>query len=374
MGEEMKISIFVKMFPPKRIGGTEIATFNIAKHLSKRHEVHVFTTLDEGLPKESYIEGFYVHRVPWPNIRLLGGLLFLINVTRLLKKIKPDIIHIQNIEFGKDIFLLNKILRKTFVIWARGSDINFLFIDKKNWLLKLVLKEADAVISLTYDMKKKIMEVYNREIFVIPNGIDLNIFEGLSKNELRNKFGLNKTQKIILYAGTLRPVKGLTYLIEAVKIINDKNNRLLLVGYGEEREHLENLVKKLKIENIVTFVGEVPNKEVFEYMTASDVLVLPSLSEGFPNVILEAMASGLPIIATKVGGVPEIINNEVNGFLIDPKNPQQICEKILLIFKDEKLREKISQNNKMEAKKYSWESVIDNLEKVYYKITDIKNR
>jgi len=370
----MKISIFVKMFPPKRLGGTEIATFNIAKHLSKRHEVHVFTTLDEGLPRESYIEGFYVHRVPWPNIRFLGGLLFLINITRLLKKIKPDIIHIQNIEFGKDIFLLNKILRKTYVIWARGSDINFLFIDKKNWLLKLVLKEADAVISLTYDMKKKIMEVCNREIFVIPNGIDLNIFEGLSKDELRKKFGLNKTQKTILYAGTLRPVKGLTYLIEAVKIINDKNNRLLLVGYGEEREHLENLVKKLKIENIVTFVGEVSNKEVFEYMTASDVLVLPSLSEGFPNVILEAMASGLPIIATKVGGVPEIINNEVNGFLIDPKNPQQICEKILLIFKDKKLREKISQNNKMEAKKYSWESVIDNLEKVYYKITDINHR
>ena len=153
MGAGMKISIFVKMFPPKRLGGTEIATFNIAKHLSKRHEVHVFTTLDEGLPRESYIEGFYVHRVPWPNIRFLGGLLFLINIARFLKKIKPDIIHIQNIEFGKNIFLINKLLRKPYVIWARGSDVNFLDMNENDWILKQALINADAVISLTEDMK-----------------------------------------------------------------------------------------------------------------------------------------------------------------------------------------------------------------------------
>ena len=366
----MKISIFVMMFPPKWLGGTEIATFNIAKHLSKRHNVHVFTTLDKGLPKESFVEGFFVHRVPWPNIRFLGGLVFLINSARLLKKINPDIIHSQHIEFGKDIFLLDKLIRKPYVIWARGSDVNFLSINKISLMLKQTLKNADAVISLTDDMKKKIEKFYNREIFVIPNGIDLNIFEGLSKEDLRKKLGLIKSEKIILYVGTLRPIKGLTYLIEAVKNINEKNKRLLLVGYGKERKHLENLVKKLKIENIVTFLGKVPNKDVFEYMVASDVLVLPSLSEGFPNVILEAMASGLPIIATKVGEIPKIVNNEVNGFLVDPKNPKQICEMLLLLFRDEKLREKISDNNRIEAKKYSWESVINELENVYFKITE----
>lgn len=294
----------------------------------------------------------------------------MINSARLLKKINPDIIHSQHIEFGKDIFFLYKLLRKPYVIWARGSDVNFLFINKINFMLKQTLKNADAVISLTDDMKKKIKKIHDREIFVIPNGIDLNVFEGLSKEELRKKFGLNKTEKIILYVGRLLHIKGLIYLIEAVKNINEKNKRLLLVGYGDDRKHLENLVKKLKIENIVTFVGKVPNKEVFEYMVASDVLVLPSLSEGFPNVILEAMASGLPIIATKVGGIPKIVNNEVNGFLVDPKNPTQIVETLLQLFKDEKLREKISDNNKIEAKKYSWESVINDLEKVYNKIIE----
>lgn len=367
----MKISIFVSWFPPERLGGTEIATFNIAKHLSKKHEVHVFTRLDEGLPKESSVEGFYVHRIPWRNIKFFGGLIFWFNIFRLLKKIKPDIIQAQTVESGMDLFILNKLFRKPYIIWGRGSDAYFLFRNKKDWVLKQALKNVDAVISLTDDMKKQIMKVYDREIFIIPNGIDLDVFEGLSKENLRKKFGFKKDEKIILYVGRFHPIKGSTYLIDAVKNINDKNKKLLLIGRGEERNYLEELVKKFKIENIVTFVGRIPNKEVFEYMVASDVLVLPSLSEGFPNVILEAMASGLPIVATKVGGLPEIVNIGENGFLVEPKNSEQIAEKISLLFKDEKLRKRISRNNIEEVKKYSWESVVDRLEKIYFEVTNI---
>ena len=369
----MKISIFVSLFPPKRLGGTEIATFNIAKYLSKKHEVHVFTKLDEGLPKESSLEGFYVHRIPWRQIRFLGGLLFWINAYRLLKRTKSDIIHAQNIGIGRFVYLLNKSLKKPYVIWARGSDVDSLFTDKKVDALKKGLKKADAVISLTDDMKDKIKKACDREIFVIPNGIDLEQFKGLSKKDLRKKFGLNKTDKTILYVGTLRPVKGLTYLIRAMKTIDDKDAKLLLVGRGPDRENLEELVKKLKIEKSVKFVGRVPNKDVFEYMCASDVLVLPSLSEGFPNVILEAMASGLPVVTTNVGGLPEIVKDNVNGFLVDLENSEQLSEKLSLLLKNDALRRTISKNNLNEAKKYSWESVIDQLEKVYFKICEMKN-
>jgi len=366
----MKISIFVSMFPPKRLGGTEIATFNIAKYLSKKHEVHVFTTLDEGLPSESIYEGIHVHRISWPKIRIFGGLSFWFKSYRIIKKIKTDVILAQNIEIGKYVYLLNKLIKKPYVIWARGSDVNFLFEGKKDRTLKRALKKADAVISLTDDMKEKIKKFCDRDVIVIPNGIDLKLFEDISKKGLREKYGLNKTDKVILYVGTLRPVKGLPNLIEAVKTIDDKNKRLLIVGRGEERENLENLVKKLEIEKIVTFIGRVPNKEVFEYMAASDILVLPSLSEGFPNVILEAMASGLPVVTTKVGGLPKIVNEGVNGFLVDSKNSKQLSEKIFLLLKDEKLRGEISKNNLNEVKKYSWERVIDQLEKVYFKIAD----
>lgn len=121
----------------------------------------------------------------------------------------------------------------------------------------------------------------------------------------------------------------------------------------------------MNIEQYITFIGKVPNEKVPEYMGASDVFVLPSLSESFGIVNLEAMASGLPIIATNVRGLPEIIKNGENGFLVEPKNPEGIAEKVLLLLEDDELGERISNNNRGEVRKYSWENVVETLEGVY---------
>ena len=121
-----------------------------------------------------------------------------------------------------------------------------------------------------------------------------------------------------------RSKKGVKYLIETLNIIKNKNKniRLFIVGDGEEREYLEKLVKELTLEDYVRFIGKIPNERVLEYMVASDIFILPSLSEGFPVTFLEAMASGLPIITTNVRGLSEIIIDGENGFLVDPKSPE----------------------------------------------------
>ena len=365
----MKIAILVSGLPPKRLAGTEIATYNIAKYLAKRgHEVHVITTLDEGLPKESIEEGFYVHRIKLHKVKFIGIILFWIKSVYKLKKINPDISHVQGISNGLPAFLVKKILNKHYIIWARGSDI-YLSWQFKTIILKLVLKNADAVIALTEDMKKAIQKVYNENVFVIPNGVDLRNFENISQKNCRSKLAIKENKKIILFVGTLRPVKGVRYLVEAMEIIIQKNTntRLMLVGDGEDRRKLEKLVKEFVLDEYVTFVGKVSNEKVPEYMVASDVFVLPSLSEGFPNVVLEAMASGLPIVATKVGGLPEIVKDRENGFLVEPKNPEEIAEKVLLILKGDELRERISEYNKKKVKEYSWERVSEQIEEVYFK-------
>ena len=202
---------------------------------------------------------------------------------------------------------------------------------------------------------------------VIPNGINLDKFRNLSRETFRKRLGIKKGEKIITFVGTLRPVKGLKYLIQAMNIISkqDTGIKLMLVGDGEERLALQELVKELDLEDRVTFVGKVLNEEIPGYMIASDVFVLPSLSESFGIVNLEAMACGLPIVASKVGGLPEIVKNGVNGFLVEPKNPEQISDKVLLLLGDDVLRERISKNNKDKVKDYSWESVVERLEKVY---------
>jgi glycosyltransferase involved in cell wall biosynthesis len=361
----MKIAILTPLFPPEHLAGLEIAAYNIAKHLANKYEVHVITTLDRGLPKESIEEGFFVHRFKTSKIPILRTVSYCIKSFFVVKKINPDIVHIQTIFLALSGLLIKKFLRKPYVVYGRGSDV-YLPWRFKNLISKPILKTADGVIGLTEDMKSEIQKIWNREVFVIPNGIDLKRFDNLSKEYLRSKLERNE-EKIILFVGTLRPVKGLKYLIEAMKIITDKskNSRLFIVGDGEERGYLENLVRNLNLEKYVKFVEKVPNEEVPEYMAASDVFVLPSLSEGFPVTVVEAMASGLPIVATDVRGLSEIIKNGENGFLVEPKNSIEIAEKVLLLLEDDELRRRISRNNKEEVKRYSWENIVENLEEVY---------
>ena len=363
----MKIAILVPLFPPKWLAGTEIATYNIAKHLAKRgHEVHVITSLDKGLPKEGIEQGFHIHRIGYPRVQSLGFIVFHLKFLFLIKRIKPDILHSQSVAIGWHAFIAKKVLHKPYLVWVRGYS-EYLSWRFRKLISKPALKNADAVIALTEDMKREIQKFCDRGALVIPNGIDLERFEGLPRGNIRRQLKITNGQKIIIFVGTLYSIKGVKYLIQAMKLIKNgnRNARLMLVGNGKERQSLEELTKELDLEEDVTFVGKVPNEEVPQYMIASDVFVLPSLSEGFPNVILEAMACGLPIVVTKVRGLPEIIEEGKNGFLVEPRSPEQIAEKVLQLLEDDDLRERISRNNKEKVKQYSWERIMRRLEDVY---------
>jgi len=120
----MKIAILLWGFPPKRLAGTEIATYNIARHLAGRgYKVHVITSLDEGLPKESVEQGFHVHRIGFPKIRFLGIAIFWLKILITLRKVNPDLVHIQGTGMGMPGFLAKKLLKKPYLVWRRGTDV-----------------------------------------------------------------------------------------------------------------------------------------------------------------------------------------------------------------------------------------------------------
>jgi glycosyltransferase involved in cell wall biosynthesis len=196
----------------------------------------------------------------------------------------------------------------------------------------------------------------------VPNGIDVEKYNEVTKNT-DNETG----RKNILFVGSLYPVKGVHYLIMAMKLVHDKmpDAKLILVGDGEERERLAALSIQMGVQKHVRFVGKVPHEKVQTFMQRADIFVLPSLSEGFPNVILEAMASGLPIIASRVGGIPDIITNDINGYLVEVKDINDIANKTILLLQDDALRKKISDNNRHLVKKYAWENVIFELERIF---------
>jgi glycosyltransferase involved in cell wall biosynthesis len=354
----MKILILVSMFPPAHIGGTEIAARNIAKFLVRNgHSVSVVTSRDKESSVDTLEDGFWVKRVGYPKIKFLGLLFFWIKYLLFVNKNRPDIIHAQGAQMGFPAFLSKKLFGIPYVVYCRGSDVYYPWAFKKSFL-KTSLGSAGLVISLTEDMKKDIRKYSDAIVEVVPNGINLDNFVKLEKKS----DGEN-----ILFVGSLKHIKGLKYLVQAFKKINnsDTKTKLFLVGDGEERKNLEALVIENKLEGKVEFVGKVENDEILKYMAIADVFVLPSLSEGFPMVILEAMSSGLPIVASNVRGLGEIIKDEENGFLVEPKNVNQIVEKVLLLLENYKLREKIANNNMEKVKRYSWVNVVGKIEKIY---------
>ena len=365
----MKIAIIVENFPPQTIGGTELASYQVSKYLSKRgNDVHVITTIDHDLdlPKKNSIENFSVYRVKVPNIKFLRGLTFYFKAFFILRTLESDLIQCQSIIAG----LSGLLSGKPYFVWVRGSDINIegiyfpRFIEMM--IYKLIINNANCVFALTKHMKKEIENKFKRKkVCVIPNGIEIEKFKNI-KNKIEFQ---NNQDKVILFVGSLRPVKGVKYLIMALeKVIKIYPNvKLIIIGHGDEYSKLLNLVKQLNLNDYVKFEGEISNDRVLEYMSSSDLFVLPSLSEGFPNVILEAMAEGLPIISTNVKGLDEMVKNNINGLLVKPKDPQDIAKKILKLINDENLRKKMSKNNINESTNYSWEKVIQKLENIYLK-------
>jgi glycosyltransferase involved in cell wall biosynthesis len=356
----MKIAILIPCFLPKWFGGTEVATHHLAGHLAKRgHEVHVITPLDEGLPEESCENGFYIHRLPKIATGFPGGFTFWIDIVRAIRKIRPDIVHAQSLNSGIPALLSNKLLKIPYVVYGRGLDVYL-----PEWYVKLtakaVLKNAGVAIALTKDMKKVMQAMYSRDVVVVPNGIDL------GEDSLRQREAENYSEKV-LFVGRLSSVKGIQYLLGAMRIVHGElpGVKLILVGDGEERKYLEHLTDHLGIRECVEFVGAVPHERVQDYMHHADVLALTSLSEGFPVTILEAMASGLPVVATCVGGVPEIIENNVNGYLVETENQKVIAEALLKLLRDGQLRKHISGNNRKKAEKYRWDMVAATLEEIY---------
>jgi len=359
----MKIAILINLFPPKRFGGTEIATYYMAKHLAQReHEVHVITSLDKGLPEESCEQGFYIHRLPRKRNPLASAFIFSIDIVRMLQKINPDIIHVQSLDIAVPALISKRLLKIPYVLWGRGSDVYL-----PHWRTKLtsktVIKDADSVLALTEGMKRAMRGIHDRDITVVPNGIELKEYtEKMQVEEVKCP-----PEKRILFVGRLHPIKGVPYLLQAMKLVHEKipDVKLILVGDGEDRRQLEILTERLAIRECVKFAGSVPHERVQGYMNQAEVFILPSISEGFPVTILEAMACSLPIVATRAGGVPDIIRDGINGYLVDTKNPEQIAWALLNILENEQLRKDISINNREEAEKYSWDKITIKLERIY---------
>ena len=205
-----------------------------------------------------------------------------------------------------------------------------------------------------------------REITVIPNFVDSNLFIPVEKEQNREKCD---ECGAIIHVSNFRPVKRVQDLIYAMSIVvkEEPDSKLLLVGDGPERHNVERLIERLTLHKNIKLTGF--RSDVANLLQCSDIGVLCSETESAPLTLLEAMSTGLPVVATSVGGVPEIIKDGVNGFLVPPKNPEELASKILQLYEDQTLRNKIGAfARKTILKKYTSEKVVDQYLDTFKKI------
>lgn len=189
--------------------------------------------------------------------------------------------------------------------------------------------DFDQAIKLKIRPRKKLALVYN--------GIETYKLEVLSKDDARAKLGVSDTKYVIGTIANFYPAKGLEYLIRTAYYFQDNDNVIFVViGDGRERSYLEALIKELGLENKVLLAGQLA--DAYKYLPAFDLFALSSVKEGFPWSLIEAMAAKLPTVATRVGAVPEIIETGKNGFVVEPRDPQAMADKIKEIMESSHLQ------------------------------------
>ena len=222
-----------------------------------------------------------------------------------------------------------------FIVTARGYDIYDLPFRDEEWKEKIeyVLNAADYIISVSNSNLECIKKLnVKTAVKVIPNGFNSDLFYPRDSNKCKKTLNLPSNKKMILTVGNLFEVKGHKYLIEAMhKVVKRRKNVLcIIVGGGKLKGKLERQIRKAELENHVKLVGGRLHNEIPIWMNACDIFVLPSLNEGNPNVMFEALGCGKPFVGTEVGNVPQIITSADYGLLCEPANPEDLTEKILI--------------------------------------------
>lgn len=306
---------------------------------------------DNDRPREEDWEDNRIYRPRYfmiPKITVyLNGFFYFLSVYILIKRKKElanfDIIHVHfAYPAGFAAALIGKILKKPVVLTVRGTDINYFPTDP---VLKIIIRYSlnriTKIIAVSDNLKRKVsnLNIKCNKIEVVPNGVDLNLFKAIDKGSVRKKLGINDHNKVILYVGAFEKVKGLEFLLRAYKeilksyVFNEAT--LILIGTGSITKKIKRMIWDYDIYDHVLLKKYIKHEEIPLWMNASDVFCLPSLNEGRPNVLYEAIACGTPVVATNVGGVSEIIVSDELGELIPSKSVNDIINALTRVLKKE---------------------------------------
>jgi len=328
----VRICMYIPSFFPL-VGGAERQAQSLSQALVRKgHQVFVLTRRIRGTESRSEVDGVPVFRVFARGPRLgfpCASLAFLVGQRR-----RYEIIHVHTLDSPAILACIAKrLLARPVVVKLRGADKTKRYT--KTWagrrIWRFLRRNVDCFVAVNQAIKNELISagVDRERIRLIPNGVDTTVFVPVNEEEkaaLRGRLALPE-EGIAIFTGRLIQGKGLRVLLEAWAAVHPRlpGARLLLAGSGPERARLEAVATSLGIRGTISFLGECPHDRIREYLQASDVFVMPSRAEGISNAILEAMATGLAVAATRISGITDLIDEGKNGLLFDVDDKGQLA-------------------------------------------------
>lgn len=377
--------------------------FKFISYLNYKFKISVLVPHSQNLKYREDYNNFKVYRFPYFSPRKFqrlaygtGGIPYNIKSSHLAKIQVPiflisQVICTIKIALSDNIEVINShwlvpqgfvgalcklFLKKSHVAILHSSEMTILKkIPMGKQITEFIVQNSDLIISVSAHRANELLSfispnlrnVIKGKIRIIPMGVDLNEFnKELDKDKLKVKYGIN-SKYVVLFIGRFVEVKGCKYLIHAFKILSNiiGDAQLIIIGYGALEYELRNLVEELGLGKYIRFEGKVNYNEVANYYMLSDIVAIPSIvdssgfEEGLPVVLLEALAAGKPIIASRTKGFQEVIENEFNGLLVEPRNPKQLADATIRLISDPPLRDKISKNALKTGSNFSWEIIAE---------------
>ena len=361
-------------------GGSERHLFNFCKGVSDQFEIHAYQlipTLNPMLEDGSFFgrNNITLYSKPISSLLSLSSFKLILELVRLIQSSQIQMVISYHEKSDILNYLLKCIFRSQVSSITSKRDMGFKLTGRLRWAMKKILPSFDGITCPSSSIKDLLISEFSakeNKVCIINNGVELENYldQGPGNYDLMIKqLSLPKNCHFITIVGCLKEVKGHSYLIEGFADFlshqrDSKNWMLLVLGEGDLRLELMNQAKSLKVDKNIMFTGYQNN--VHDWLNISDIVVSASLSEGLSNALVEACAAGCAIIATNVGGNPEVVTNGENGLLVEAKSSSSISDALSRLVLNESLLIKMGENSRLKATElFSNTAMVEKLEQYY---------
>lgn len=378
--------MFNHEFPPIGGGGGQVSYF-LGKHFAAAgHEVHLITSQFRDCPRREVVDDIHIHRVRAlrknPNVCAVHEMFtYAISSSiyglKYAKKFKPDIVQVFfGIPAGGGAYLLKKHKNLPYVVFLGGRDVprpnpdppyyRWLYMVLKP-IIRTIWDNATMVVACSDGLRDLAYETDSDvKIEVIPDGVNLDTFQPVQRDT-------NPKKVRILSIGRLIPRKGFQFLIKALPHVIENTEsefEIEIVGDGPYQEELIKLAENLNVISKLHFSGSIPYSDLPQKYYDADLFILPSLAEGMPLVVLEAMGTGLPIISSRVQGIEELVAENFNGVLFNPGNVDELANCLIKLINDGVMRVEMGNRSTEQVAPFDWKNIADAYLTLYEEIIE----